>query len=322
MNPNQQTSYGNALEGRYTHSLSAIIFGVTISVASYLLVMLLGAGLGFSILSPWNLRNHSAETLSLAAVSWVILAQLISSGGGGYIAGRLVSTQPESNQREIRFRQTVYGLMVWALASVAVVVLLSTAVSTMLAGAVSTVTSIGKGIGAASGTAYLAHAAHIHTTHDDNSNSSQDMSHTEDSGGIDRYVLDYLLRPLPDVSADDQHSAAQNSGDRNVQRLEIARIFANAIQENGMPESDKKYVAQIVSARTGMSKADALARVNETLDRSLNNLEKANSHIKEALENTRQAGVKAALWSFLALLCGALSAALAARYAGIRSQRS
>jgi hypothetical protein len=70
-------------------------------------------------------------------------------------------------------------------------------------------------------------------------------------------------------------------------------------------DADRAYAAQIVAARTGLSPEDARRRVDETI-----------AQAKEAADKARKAAMKLALWSAVAMLAGALVAALAAAEGG------
>jgi hypothetical protein len=70
-------------------SWAAIIGGALVALAATTILMSLGAGLGFTALSPWPNAGRSAATFGIAAVAWIVLAQWIAAALGGYITGRL-----------------------------------------------------------------------------------------------------------------------------------------------------------------------------------------------------------------------------------------
>ena len=70
-------------------SWAAVIGGGFVTAALSLILLALGAGLGFSSVSPWSNVAASASTVGKAAFIWLILMQIISSSMGGYLAGRL-----------------------------------------------------------------------------------------------------------------------------------------------------------------------------------------------------------------------------------------
>lgn len=70
-------------------SWGAIIGGAAGASALSLLLMILGVGLGMSTVSPWSNEGISATTFGVSTILWLTLTQLLSSGMGGYLAGRL-----------------------------------------------------------------------------------------------------------------------------------------------------------------------------------------------------------------------------------------
>src|SRR6476646_8274388 len=70
-------------------SWAAIIGGALAAAAITLLLVALGSGIGLSSVSPWMALNPSATTFTLLAAVWLIIVQWLSSGLGGYLAGRL-----------------------------------------------------------------------------------------------------------------------------------------------------------------------------------------------------------------------------------------
>lgn len=70
-------------------SWAAVIGGAFVAAALSLILIALGAGFGFSIVSPWANTGASASTVGSAAIVWLIITQVLASALGGYLAGRL-----------------------------------------------------------------------------------------------------------------------------------------------------------------------------------------------------------------------------------------
>ncbi|MNE07732.1 hypothetical protein D3C80_1003620 [compost metagenome] len=70
-------------------SWGAIFAGAAAAAACSLILVLLGFGLGFSAVSPWANEGVSAKGLGISTIVWLAFTQLVASGLGGYIAGRL-----------------------------------------------------------------------------------------------------------------------------------------------------------------------------------------------------------------------------------------
>ncbi len=86
---------------------------------------------------------------------------------------------------------------------------------------------------------------------------------------------------------------------------EAGRIFTSALSHKQMPPADQAYLAQLISAKTGIPITDADKRVSDAL-----------TGARQAEETARSATARFLLWSFLALLMGAFSASYFATIGG------
>src|ERR1700744_5748599 len=80
-------------EGTYSSGVSwpAIIAGTVVAAATSLILLALGAGLGFASISPWSGSGVSVTTFTVMTAIWLIVVQWSASGLGGYLTGRLRS---------------------------------------------------------------------------------------------------------------------------------------------------------------------------------------------------------------------------------------
>jgi hypothetical protein len=250
-------------------SWAAVIGGGFVTAALSLILLALGAGLGFSSVSPWSNVGASASTVGKAALIWLILIQIISSSMGGYLAGRLRTKWANIHTDEVYFRDTAHGFLAWAVALVVTAAFLASAAASM-GGAPSTPSADGTG----GTTGVRAQAGEF----DPNA-----------------YFIDTLLRSVP-VKLDADSTPVYG---------EAKRILANALRHGAVPPEDKSYLAQLVSARTGVSQADADKRVSDVFARA-----------QQAADTTRKIVAHSLLWAFLALLIGAFCASFAATIGG------
>jgi len=207
-------------------SWAAIFAGAASAAALSLILVVLGAGLGFAATSPWANEGASAKALGISTIIWLLLTQILASGFGGYIAGRLRVKWANLHGDEVYFRDTAHGFLAWAVA---------TLVTAMLVlGTAGSLASAGAQAGAAAGAATATAAA---------SNNSDPMG----------YFVDTLFRsegPAP-VSDDAANAVA-------------SRILARAVVQGGnlVPE-DRTYLAQLVAQRTRLTLPEAEARVDQ-----------------------------------------------------------
>lgn len=275
-------------------SWKAIFAGATGSIAVTMILVAFGVGVGFTVISPWNGQGVSATTFTVAAGVYLFVVAMLSSTIGGYLAGRLRSRWHSVNEHERYFRDSAHGLVVWAVATIVTAAVLGGAVSGLVGGAASTV--------APAATAAAA-------------NSPSDI------------YVDALLRTdpaqgtatAPTPGAATQQATSPTAGDQTAaplqggqlaapqrqnvgNRAEITRILAPSMLKGGsVSDADKKYLASIVAARSGLSQADAQARVDHVITQA-----------KQAADKARKATAMFGLWLAASMLAGALSAALAA----------
>jgi hypothetical protein len=120
MEQSQQSSSPSAV------SWPAIIAGAFVAASVSLVLLTLGTGLGFASISPWPGHGMSVKTFAVTTAIWLIVMQWISSGVGGYIAGRLRTRWIGTHTHEVFFRDTAHGLVTWAVATVLVAATLAT----------------------------------------------------------------------------------------------------------------------------------------------------------------------------------------------------
>lgn len=282
-------------------SWGAIIAGAAAAAALSLLLLFLGVGLGLSSVSPWSHEGISSANFGRSTIVWLALTQLLASGLGGYLAGRLRIKWIDTKRDEVYFRDTAHGFLAWALATLVTAALLTSvtgaildrglqAGSTMVGGAASNATLAVGGIGA---------------------------SATEEAdNGPWTYFVDALFRS--DRTTVESTSTAPEMTDDTSDRTaaedvaEVGRIFMNFSRSGPLPREDVRYAAQLVAQRTGMSQQDAEKRVADVYARAQTRLKIAEAAAREAADAARKASAHAALWMFLSLLIGAFVASVSA----------
>jgi hypothetical protein len=121
-------------------SWAAVIAGAFVSAALSLSLLALGAGAGLSSISPWSNAGASATAVGIGALIWLMIIQIVSSGTGGYLAGRLRTKWVNVHTDEVYFRDTAHGFLVWAVGLVLAAAFLTSAASYMVGSAAQTAT--------------------------------------------------------------------------------------------------------------------------------------------------------------------------------------
>ena len=106
-------------------SWGAVFAGATAAAAFGLILVTLGTGLGLAALSPWRDNAGHAAAFGFAAIVWVCVTQILTSGLGGYLAGRLRHRWPAVETDEVYFRDTAHGFLAWAVATLATAALVA-----------------------------------------------------------------------------------------------------------------------------------------------------------------------------------------------------
>ncbi|HVJ63591.1 MAG TPA: hypothetical protein VM555_12875, partial [Tahibacter sp.] len=261
---------------------------------------------GMSAISPWSGAGASATALSMGAIAWITLTQIIAAAVGGYLAGRLRVRWTSVQRDEVYFRDTAHGLLAWAVATLVVAGCFT-----------STLASVAK-TGAELGGAAL-HGATTAMARDAGPRDAGPRNEALD------YAVDVLMRrttpaaPAADVvtgAATDAAAEAPAFADErgDVRRGEVARIYGRAMAAGSLADADVRYLGQVIAQRTGTPQADAEARVRQAYA----DLQAAAQAAKETADKARKAASYTALWLFIALLAGAFVASLAATFGGRR----
>ncbi|MBV6752934.1 hypothetical protein KV580_21665 [Pseudomonas chlororaphis] len=276
----EHTQYPSAIRhDASTHSgvsWAAIFAGAAAAAALSLLLLMLGAGLGFSTMSPWAGEGLGAKGLGVSAIIWLAVTQILASGMGGYLAGRLRVKWVNLHDDEVYFRDTAHGLLAWAVATLVTV--------TLVAGSVSGL--IGGGVKAGTATA----------------SSSVLLGKATDSSD---YYIDKLFR-------DDRPVAVSEDAAHGV----VTRIFARNLSAGPLSSDDHTYLAQLVTQRTDLSQTQAEQRVDQVYGEARQNVDAATNKAKQTADSAAKVAAWSTLWLFIALLIGAFFASLAATFGG------
>ena len=268
-------------------SWAAIFAGAATAAALSLLLIMLGAGLGFSAVSPWANEGVGAKGLGITAIVWLALTQIIASGMGGYLAGRLRVKWANMHGDEVYFRDTAHGFLSWAVATLVTATLIAGSISSVIGSGVQAGANVASGAASAMSTAAASHA-------DKNTGNSSD------------YFIDTLFR-------DDRGTAVSEDAAHGI----VTRIFVRSLGNDGqLSGEDRTYLAQIVAQRTNLSQAEAEQRVDQVYAKAHQAVEDAKVKTKEAADTAAKVAAWTTLWMFISLLLGAFFASLCATFGG------
>lgn len=274
-------------------SWSAIFAGGVGAAAFSLILLTLGTGLGLTSLSPWTPPRDAAVRFGVAAIAWICVTEILTSGLGGYLAGRLRRRWTAVHVDETYFRDTAHGFLSWAVSTIVTAALLAWGVAGLA----------GAGVRAAADGA-----------------GQRDAAMVDDRGDADSatkawpigYYVDSLFRQPANATG----IAPASLGDR-AGLEEVTRIFLNSLPAGApLAAEDARYAGQLVAQRTGLSQDAAQARVNMTYAKLQQKINAIKAAAKANADKARKAAIYVSLWLFVSLLMGAFSASLMATFGG------
>jgi hypothetical protein len=265
-------------------SWPAIFGGAFVAAASSLVLVALGSGFGLASVSPWRDVGASATTVAWMTAAWLIVTQWLSSGLGGYVAGRLRTKWANTHTHEVFFRDTAHGFITWAVGTILVAGFLASAVTSAISGGAHAAATVASG--AIQGVA------------------TQGPGTSQAGSTLATYDMDLLFRS----------SQTGNGTTTTDARAEAARILANGVASGDVPTTDRAYLAELVAARSGISPEDAQRRVDTAIARA----KAADIRARQAAEAARKAASEASIFTALSMLVGAFIACIAAALGGQR----
>jgi hypothetical protein len=221
----------------------------------------------------------NAATFTVMAAIWLIVVQWIASLFGGYMAGRLRTKWVAVHSDEVFFRDTAHGFLAWALGTLIVVGVLASV----------------------SGTAAQTGA-----------NAAATLAQNNTAG---KYYAEMLFRaPATGNAAPTGSALGAAAPATNPQQAvsQAGTILAQDMAQGDVPSADQSYLAQLVAQTTGMSPADAQARVQQVVSAE----KAAAAKARQVADASRKAASGAAIYTFVSLLIGAFIASVAGAIGG------
>ena len=247
--PRHESATAISLRSRL--SWPAIFAGVTIAISIQLVLALLGAGIGFSLVDPVQGTTPGASGFGIGAGIFWIISTVISLGVGSYAAARVAGVHD-------RFDGLVHGLTIWGVTFILTLYLVTSAVGGIIGGAFRTIGTVasaaGQGVGASAPT--IAKAAGIDdTTIQDQASAYLSAAPTDPAAMTPQEAQKEIAKQLPDLAA------GGAKGDQAENRI-VAIVAAQ--QKISQPEARQKVDAAKV--RFVNAKNDAIATAKSAAD--------------------------------------------------------
>ncbi len=212
-------------------SWGAVFAGAAVALAAMLLLSTLGVGIGAATIDPLMDKNPVSGVPAGSAI-YLVIVQLVALAIGGYVAARLAGIPRVIGS-------ALHGVVVWAVASLAMVWLATTAIGGLVSGSVSMLSAAANG--AARATAALI---------------------PDDLQLPDMSVSDIRMNDLPPSI----QSALRKQGiTKENLKTQARQMFRNVISQQ---EQASARAATIATARDIIANpSDAMAEVDQLIDR-------------------------------------------------------
>ncbi len=139
---------GDVRPGKSATRLSwgAVFAGVVLAIAVQLVLGILGAGIGLTLVDPVEGTTPGASGFGIGAGIYWLITTVVALGAGGYAAARVAGVHE-------RFDALVHGLVVWGVTLILTLYLLTSAVGGIIGGAFRTVGTVAGAAGSSVGAA-------------------------------------------------------------------------------------------------------------------------------------------------------------------------
>jgi hypothetical protein len=262
---------------------SAILAGATVSVGVWLVLHLLGIGIGLTAIDPDD--AGTLRGIGIGTGVWSAIAPILALFIGGLVAGRVAPTINTANA-------AIHGAVVWALTALTALLLLSNAVSSAVHGAAATGAAVGRGAAATLGESQA-------LTLDDLGIASEDLI-----APINRRLQ---AEGMPPVTAESLESTARDALRSALRNEQVDRetLVRSLARNTRLTRPDAERVADRIEARMNELRARA-GEAKEELTR-------------KALQAAEVTGQVLLVLSVLMLL--GLGASVAGAIASVRRER-
>jgi len=269
-------------------SWGAIFAGVVIAVAVQLVLGILGAGIGLTMVDPVEGTTPGATGFGIGAGLFWLITTIVALGAGGYAAARVAGVHE-------RFDALVHGLVVWGVTLILTLYLLTSAVGGIIGGAFRTVGAVAGAAGSTVGAAAPAAAS---------------------VAGIDEAdVRSEAAAYLSDAPADPALMTPEQA------QKEVAKQLPALARGGADGQRAESRIVDIVAAQRKISRPEAQAQVTRAKQQFVRTKTRTIATAKSATDKAAGAAAGTSFVLVLALLVGAAASAFGATAATRRRPR-
>lgn len=270
-------------------SWGAVFAGAIVALALGLMLNVLGAAIGATLVDATARDTPNASSFGIGAGVWLLVSNLIGLGVGGYAAARLSGTASRTDA-------TLHGLAMWAASFLISAVLLGNVVAGVASTAANGVTGALGGI--ARGAGSVASAAGEQVANRTSTGAAQSAA----QGVIDR---------VQNALAGTGNAPASMTSDQR--KAEIATLAGRRVTNGNLSDGDRERLNTLVAAEYNISPDEARQRVTQAEQQAQQALQQAEQRAREAADATAKGASVASFSIFLTMLLGLVVAILGAR---------
>jgi hypothetical protein len=316
----------------------AIIAGAVLASAISFVLFTFGTGIGLSLTSPYPGESVSPTAFAVVLGLWVLWVSVSSFIAGAYLTGRLRRRIGDASAHEVEIRDAAHGLLVWALSALIGAMLaawvtgLTASKTADVAAGVATGASAGaaqevasrvdpasywsdvlfRPAPAAAGQAGAAPATTDTAAATAPATTTTAPAATTTTGAATTQTAQTAVPAAPAATAPAPAAAPMRTADMMQSREAASRILASRVADGKLSDDDRAYLARLVSDETGLSEADAAARV----DAAVTGLSQARAEAARLAERARKFGILITFLTAASLAVGAAACWWAATMGG------
>jgi polyhydroxyalkanoate synthesis regulator phasin len=255
-------------------SWGAVLAGAVVALSLQLLLSLLGLGIGLATVDPAVGDTPTATSFGIATGVFYAIVTLLSLFAGGWVAGRLAGMP-------VRTDGLLHGLVTWSVVMLLLLYVVTTSVGALLSGTLgvvgNTLQAAGQGMQAAAGAAAESH--------------------------IGQQALNKIQQQAQQLLG--QAQEATNAQDTSGLLQQVM-----AIAQGGVSDQEQQRIVDQIVQRTGVTREEAAAQLQQLQTQYQEARAAAEEQARHAAQAASETVSQGAFWSFAALLCGAIAAAV------------
>lgn len=269
-------------------SWGAIFAGAVIALAIGLMLNVLGAAVGATMVDATTNQTPQASTLGIGAGLWLLVSNLIGLAIGAYAAARLSGTADGTDG-------TLHGMAVWGTTFLISAVILGNAIAGLASTAVTGASSVVGGL--AQGTGSMVSAA------------GEQAANRTDTGTIQSTLQSVIDRTQNALSGGGD-PATMTSDQRKAAMADLVR---RRVTDGDLSAADRDRLNNLVAAEYGISAQEAQQRVQQVEQQAQQAMQQAEQTARQAADTAAKGAAWTSFSVFLAMLLGVGAAILGAR---------